>query len=49
VSVRAAPDEAGVIEVVAGVEPDAGRQPPPQGYLAAGVEDGQLDAVDLPA
>ena len=47
-AVRAAPDQLGVVEVVAGVEADAGRQPTAQRDLVAGVQEGQLDAVDLP-
>jgi len=34
------------VEVVAGVQPDPGGQPPPEGHLGGRVEQGHLDAAD---
>ena len=46
VAVLVAGDQRRVVEVVAGVEPHALRQPPPQRDLAVRVEQRDLDAVD---
>ena len=50
-AVRKAPivaaDQLGIVEVVAGIHRDAFRQAPPHGDLLAGVEQRDLDAVDL--
>ena len=47
IALLVAEDQFGEIEVVAGIHPHAGRQLAPHGDFPVGVEQGDLDAVDL--